>query len=1222
MPGKNRFLSEEQATTISTFKQDGFSGGLNTDRPASELDGSELSKADNVQCFPKDIMGRSGSSLFRNRRLPGTGTIYSFAFHQSTKRWLLHQGTQLWKANATMSDFWEELLIIGSGASFGIDSASTITENRENFVISTTSGIFKVLIEDDSTPSLIFQANGAAPNIPLGGVALTTEEHIYHIVYTYVRMTGTTTDGRITPGAVMEQETGSVNIINASDTDYGVIHAANPISATNPVTVYISQTFTANSATEEITVLNSYQTGDAVVLSTTGTLPDPLAISTTYYVIEVSNTLMQLATTKDNAFAGTAINITDAGTGTHTIAVDIFNNALDHHTHIGIYMTNDLGSGIIDPETNTGHNPEAFVWIMDVDIDPEPASFVIDSDEAVWNARIASGGFALKTRQWKELPSGDVGEVAGGWFFNATTADTFVYYSQINDDSLKGISIGYYNVARQRHKLQTGIYAFIDIGDYLVIGAANKTYMYRLNSFQNVGTLQSVFQLTTPSRIDDTIGIIDKGTIAQISESRFIAVCSDASVRIFDTVRWGRDYSLDKVKNTEIKKMQVGSVAAYWQGAYYLWYRKASTDTHNINCLRLAVEDSAGEGWTTYSGDDWIKPPLTTGAVNFVDENDIQRIVVVDFTSLRPYWIETFDAYTGSGLTQTFIDKSDDPGICTLGDTYFYDALDDDSLDTGNWLADIVGTATIDEQNGRLEMALTLENTDEPRMIHLTAMDAGSDFEIEVQATEISTYVNSLTNKYELKLAPFLSAGDDIGIGDLAGDGIYLYGQVVDDGVGNLTHTYFWKAVQGATTYSSSFAASGFMETLRMVKVDDKIQWFNGTTELDSDTDSAWDSFPALKGSFAFVSTHTPQVFYGFNYFSFIAEGLANACIGLDGFGDDTVTGRSPSGTIKTPEIIGVREANRKEVQEAHAYIRPFEEADGLPSAFEINAKDYVDGSVTANETISNVPYSGDIEFFKEAAGRRLQAEFITNSTEFRLTAFDVDYVEKRERNIEHTITQTTEEGYQSDLTVDFVIWITRQVYTIERVSGLRATGYATIDELNGTTGPDTKPTSAVVYNNKSVSTYDLVFDHSSTFTAFTWTFWVKDARTAGQKIFEFEDVGGSEETYIAFDSATVIDFAGLGTVTLDNLNTDSAWHSIWIIRDGATVSVYQNAVLKGTITIGSGLIFGGDDFTTHLIDDENLVYDVRIYDTLKSVSELTSYNNDVLTNQGNIYLP
>lgn len=56
-----------------------------------------------------------------------------------------------------------------------------------------------------------------------------------------------------------------------------------------------------------------------VQVSTTTTLPAGLAAATDYYVIKVSDTTIKLATSYANAVAGTPIDITDAGTGTHTI---------------------------------------------------------------------------------------------------------------------------------------------------------------------------------------------------------------------------------------------------------------------------------------------------------------------------------------------------------------------------------------------------------------------------------------------------------------------------------------------------------------------------------------------------------------------------------------------------------------------------------------------------------------------------------------------------------------------------------------------------------------------------------------------------------------------------------------------------------------------------------------------------------------------------------------
>jgi len=86
-----------------------------------------------------------------------------------------------------------------------------------------------------------------------------------------------------------------------------------------------SDTFTADASTDTCTytsvvnIPSNILTGTRVRLTTTTTLPAPLATATDYYVIRLSNTTFRLATSYANAVAGTQINITDAGTGTHTI---------------------------------------------------------------------------------------------------------------------------------------------------------------------------------------------------------------------------------------------------------------------------------------------------------------------------------------------------------------------------------------------------------------------------------------------------------------------------------------------------------------------------------------------------------------------------------------------------------------------------------------------------------------------------------------------------------------------------------------------------------------------------------------------------------------------------------------------------------------------------------------------------------------------------------------
>ena len=82
-------------------------------------------------------------------------------------------------------------------------------------------------------------------------------------------------------------------------------------------------TFTADASTDIITTagLDDFKTGTRVQVSTTTTLPGGLSAATNYYVIRVSISTLKLATSLANALAGTAIDITSAGTGTHTITL-------------------------------------------------------------------------------------------------------------------------------------------------------------------------------------------------------------------------------------------------------------------------------------------------------------------------------------------------------------------------------------------------------------------------------------------------------------------------------------------------------------------------------------------------------------------------------------------------------------------------------------------------------------------------------------------------------------------------------------------------------------------------------------------------------------------------------------------------------------------------------------------------------------------------------------
>jgi len=89
-------------------------------------------------------------------------------------------------------------------------------------------------------------------------------------------------------------------------------------------TLINSNTFTASSSAGLLlTYANDFNTFSRVRCTTTTTLPTGLSLATDYWLVRVSATTCRVATSLVNAIAGTVIAFTDAGTGTHTFAVEM-----------------------------------------------------------------------------------------------------------------------------------------------------------------------------------------------------------------------------------------------------------------------------------------------------------------------------------------------------------------------------------------------------------------------------------------------------------------------------------------------------------------------------------------------------------------------------------------------------------------------------------------------------------------------------------------------------------------------------------------------------------------------------------------------------------------------------------------------------------------------------------------------------------------------------------
>jgi len=91
-----------------------------------------------------------------------------------------------------------------------------------------------------------------------------------------------------------------------------------------PVAVDATEDFATTAVdivNDKITVANDIATCTELKFSSTGAVPSPLVVGTAYYAINIDATHIKVAATPVLAAAGTAIDLTDVGSGTHTLDI-------------------------------------------------------------------------------------------------------------------------------------------------------------------------------------------------------------------------------------------------------------------------------------------------------------------------------------------------------------------------------------------------------------------------------------------------------------------------------------------------------------------------------------------------------------------------------------------------------------------------------------------------------------------------------------------------------------------------------------------------------------------------------------------------------------------------------------------------------------------------------------------------------------------------------------
>ncbi len=200
-----------------------------------------------------------------------------------------------------------------AGADAGASKAVHKRETPRNLTISDSNAIFGVTKAEmsaggDNIVSIAVDSGGSG-YVDADDAAVTVSAPVSGTTATG---TAVVTAGKLTSVTITDQGTGYTSVPTVA------IHAATAAdfnSASTSVVIVSTDIITLSSA--EVAAL---ATGDAVTYSAgSGTAIAGLTTATVYYVIEDTSTTIKLATTVDNANAGTAIDLTEVGVGTHTL---------------------------------------------------------------------------------------------------------------------------------------------------------------------------------------------------------------------------------------------------------------------------------------------------------------------------------------------------------------------------------------------------------------------------------------------------------------------------------------------------------------------------------------------------------------------------------------------------------------------------------------------------------------------------------------------------------------------------------------------------------------------------------------------------------------------------------------------------------------------------------------------------------------------------------------
>lgn len=597
MTSRLRFKTQQQADREIRKEQSGFLTGMNLDLPRSEINETQVADSHNFIPFRTHVETRPGTEYIG--ALPGVGVIRNLFFHDTSGKYLLHREKRLYVSTDMVN--WTETKNVTDLE----DAPSTIKTFNEDAIIFQEGKICLVELEN---PELVLRRfNGSNPvgalNVYNSSYPNSDGPYVYNYVYTFYREV----DGVIVAesGVATTEADGQAAAVKTIYSDVPIEQCIIQINGFTPPTDGDSDQNNVGLG------IGNMQVGSNFIVSTATPNFSP---STQWTGIRVYRTA----------------NYGEGGIGAP-------------------YSFNLVGTYTFD-EVNPWRQGIGSMRIGSTFIIGANANNNIGMSDQIWvNQNI------LSVYGYTPIPNGVVAEVTNAFIFTASQDASTFYYSEYGSNPLYA---GYHFVGAQFQRVDGSIRAIVRSPDSIAIICRNSTYRASTINTQVGQTDVIGFNTIYPATlIDENVGVTDVGSIAYMDRSRFIALCSDFTVRVWDGINWGYDRAKQLV-SSEIQKAVNGSTSIYHPSGYYiLWYRDDISEDYPNKTLRLGLVEDVGVGWCRYSGTDWLVPPTRNGVIRGIDPSSgLMMIIGADQNKASLYQIETFDGPSGTRFVRRDVD--------------------------------------------------------------------------------------------------------------------------------------------------------------------------------------------------------------------------------------------------------------------------------------------------------------------------------------------------------------------------------------------------------------------------------------------------------------------------------------------------------------------------------------------------------------------------------------